>query len=73
MIHLRVPYKLSIRLKQRMWTGYYIPSAYGPNPLFMVLQLAEILIHNPILWQFQMSKSDKNESSPRLLAFPYMS
>ncbi len=27
----------------------------------------------PILWQFQISKSGKNESSPHLLTFPYMS
>ncbi len=31
-----------------MWTGFYMPSACGPNPLFMLSQLAEILIHNVV-------------------------
>ncbi len=32
----------------RMWTGFYMPSAYGPNPLFMLSQLAEILFHSVV-------------------------
>ncbi len=37
------------KLWVRMWTGYYIPRAYGPNPLFLVLQLAKILIHDAVI------------------------
>ncbi len=37
---------------------------------FYLIKIGEVY---PFLWQFQMSKNPKNESSPRLLQFPYMS